>query len=90
MMVPYKAKNALVNIVCFHQSMYGWGNGKPGNYTDILPMPRDMCLFLLIFAHLAQFETYDTNFAVMMAMLVVVTTTKITQLVLRPASTTVN
>ena len=43
-------------------------------------MPKGMCLFLLTFAHSAQFETCDTNFGVRMAMLVVVTTTK-TQLV---------
>ena len=56
--------------------MSGWGNGEPENYTHIIPMPRDMCLFLLPFAHLAQFGTYVTNFVVMIEMLVFVTTTK--------------
>ena len=77
---PYKAKIALVNIVCFQWSMFRGGNGEPGNYTHIIPMHRDMFLLLLLFVHLAQFGTYDTNFAVMMTMLVVATTDK-TQLV---------
>ena len=40
-------------------------------------MAGDMCLFLLTFAHSAQFGTCHTTFAVMMTMLAVVTTTKI-------------
>ena len=28
-------------IVCFHWSMSVWGNREPGNYTHIIPMPRN-------------------------------------------------
>ena len=39
-MASYKGKFKLVYIVHFHQSMSGWGNREPGNYTHINPMPN--------------------------------------------------
>ena len=56
-------------------SMPGWGNGEPGSYTYIIPMPRDMC-FLLTFANSSQFGTCVTKFVVTMTLLVFLTPTK--------------
>ena len=32
-------------MVCFHQSMSRWGNEEPGNYTHIIPLPRDYFIY---------------------------------------------
>ena len=60
-------KNQLVNMVCFHQSMFRWGNWEPGNYTNIIPFPKYMFsfMFIKIFAHLAQSLEHLSNFVVM-------------------------
>ena len=40
-----QTKLSLVYTVFFHQSMSGWGNGEPGNYTHIISMPRNFMFY---------------------------------------------
>ena len=73
-----QSKISLVYIVCFHWSMSRWGHEGHGNYTHIIPMPRNLfyhkvCPFSSIWNML-----HTQNFAVMMT-LVTITVTRTRQ-----------
>ena len=50
-----------------------WG---AGNYNHIIPMPKDICFYCLPLPIQLSLEHVNMNFVVMMAILVIVTTTK--------------